>query len=648
MCFSLVSKALLCFSFITVIRGEHPFDRVINSLRNENITNFQENIITDSMLEIILHRYFNRLNCEENLSKICQNCLKKEEILQYFNKTFLEEQDFDKFAAIILQTSLTFPNLCNATNNKKKAEFDTSKSIFTEKLDSDSKVYKLVDELAKKLKEDGADHDEEHDEEHNEEHDEGAHEHEGEHKHEQDCFNVDILLYKANSGSISSRPVVISSTLTSYLLSKLQYKPKNCSIENKTLPFPTEFSSAIFEHFGKQAHESIDLSNFKHITEKLEIGNAANKSTEEPGHEGHDHRRRRKRSVHEEPKINSICYSSSDLLKIFQFKDKVNREQLEKICPALIHQQMFGSCKKPIEQKVVKEPPTRAEKYGYTMLAVFIVSICALFGIVLRPCYKFSHFEVILSTLVASGFGVLVTDSLLHLMPEAFGMHDHEHEGGDVVLEPYTQKALGILAAIYFFFILELVIVAISSSRKENSNDIDISMREKGKTNEQHSHDHHRHSTSIMIVIGDGVHNFADGLIIGAAFSLSTTSGISTTIAVFIHELAHEFGDLALLVDCGLSLKKALLLNGLSALSCFVGGIVGVALAVDESVRQWIFAVAGGMFLYIALVNMIGQLGRNLQKYSRKVLFIVIVNMGALIGIAALTLLAVYESKISV
>lgn len=119
-------------------------------------------------------------------------------------------------------------------------------------------------------------------------------------------------------------------------------------------------------------------------------------------------------------------------------------------------------------------------------------------------------------------------------------------------------------------------------------------------------------------------------------------------MAVFVHELAHEFGDLALLVDAGLSLKKALLLNGISALTCFVGAIIGVAVAVDTEVRKWIFAVAAGMFLYIAMANMISQLGKSLIKCDKKILLFIVINVGAIIGLAALTLLAVYEEKIRV
>ncbi|VDP35829.1 unnamed protein product [Heligmosomoides polygyrus] len=74
-----------------------------------------------------------------------------------------------------------------------------------------------------------------------------------------------------------------------------------------------------------------------------------------------------------------------------------------------------------------------------------------------------------------------------------------------------------------------------------------------------------------VILLGDGVHNFVDGIAIGASFINSTKLGIITSIAVICHEVPHELGDLAVLIDSGLSMKMALALNMLSALTAFLG-----------------------------------------------------------------------------
>ena len=64
-----------------------------------------------------------------------------------------------------------------------------------------------------------------------------------------------------------------------------------------------------------------------------------------------------------------------------------------------------------------------------------------------------------------------------------------------------------------------------------------------------------------MVIFGDGIHNLADGLAIGAAFSESYTSGLSTSIAVLCHELPHEVGDFAMLLKAGMSVKQAVFYN---------------------------------------------------------------------------------------
>ncbi|XP_076343235.1 zinc transporter ZIP6-like isoform X2 [Tachypleus tridentatus] len=125
---------------------------------------------------------------------------------------------------------------------------------------------------------------------------------------------------------------------------------------------------------------------------------------------------------------------------------------------------------------------------------------------------------------------------------------------------------------------------------------------------EGHGHCHEIPTTvsavAWMVIMGDGLHNFCDGLAIGAAFASDISGGISTTTAVFCHELPHELGDFAMLLKAGMSVKQALLYNGLSSMLCFLGMIIGVSLGNISSANMWIFAGAAGMFLYIALVDM--------------------------------------------
>ncbi|KAJ4920169.1 hypothetical protein JOQ06_024320, partial [Pogonophryne albipinna] len=137
-----------------------------------------------------------------------------------------------------------------------------------------------------------------------------------------------------------------------------------------------------------------------------------------------------------------------------------------------------------------------------------------------------------------------------------------------------------------------------------------------------HSQNHHPHShthsyseqhfqqagvaaLAWMVIMGDGLHNFSDGLAIGAAFTEGLSSGLSTSVAVFCHELPHELGDFAVLLKAGMTVRQAILYNGLSALMAYLGVVIGILIGhYAENVSMWVFALTAGLFLYVALVDM--------------------------------------------
>lgn len=140
-----------------------------------------------------------------------------------------------------------------------------------------------------------------------------------------------------------------------------------------------------------------------------------------------------------------------------------------------------------------------------------------------------------------------------------------------------------------------------------------VILREHESKHHGHSHTHgHVHSppgslsaVAWMVVMGDGLHNFTDGMAIGAAFSNDIAGGFSTAIAVFCHELPHELGDFAVLLKAGMSAKKAVYYNFLSSILSFFGMALGICIGDTPEASAWIFAVAAGLFIYIALVDMV-------------------------------------------
>ena len=109
-------------------------------------------------------------------------------------------------------------------------------------------------------------------------------------------------------------------------------------------------------------------------------------------------------------------------------------------------------------------------------------------------------------------------------------------------------------------------------------------------------------------MLGDGVHNLADGLALGAAISQSLSLGVSTMIALLFHEIPHELGDFFVLLSTGMSWYVAILFNFVSSLAAVVGFFIGVAVGTaNEEANNWILAVAAGVFLYIALVDLVRE-----------------------------------------
>ncbi len=220
------------------------------------------------------------------------------------------------------------------------------------------------------------------------------------------------------------------------------------------------------------------------------------------------------------------------------------------------------------------------EVWLYSILSVFLVSLISLIG-VFTLSIQIDKLKKVLVYLVSFSAGALFGDAFIHLLPEVV------EESGEFSL----LITLSLLTGIVFFFFTEKII---------HWNHCHMPVDKKGG---------HVHTFSLMNLIGDGVHNFIDGLIIGVSYIASIPVGIATTIAVALHEIPQEIGDFGVLIHGGFSKKRALILNFGSAMVSVIGVIVALMVAgrIDNLLLILLPFAAGG-FIYIAGSDLIPEL----------------------------------------
>uniref|UniRef100_A0A8C9REP4 Solute carrier family 39 member 10 n=1 Tax=Scleropages formosus TaxID=113540 RepID=A0A8C9REP4_SCLFO len=364
------------------------------------------------------------------------------------------------------------------------------------------------------------------------------------------------------------------------------------------------------------------------------------------------------------------CLNLTQLLHYYGLSPDtlISPTQFTYLCPALLYQIDSRVCIRHYHnvdiQHSALEPSHSVWTWVWGFVSITVISLLSLLGVVLVPIINQSCFKFLLTFLVALAVGTLSGDALLHLLPHVSTVFTSV----DLVTAfDGVWKGLTALAGIYLLFIIEHCIGMFKHYR-EQGHDTELTQCEPESTSHQakikkhgHSHGHsHCHSdqemkdagiASIawMVIMGDGMHNFSDGLAIGAAFSANVTGGISTSVAVFCHELPHELGDFAVLLKAGMSVKQAIAYNLLSALMAYVGMLIGTAVGqYTYNVTSWIFAATAGMFLYVALVDMLPEmLHGDSEDHKRCQLgHFLLQNLGVLSGFAIMLLIAIFEEHI--
>ncbi|KAK6105106.1 ZIP Zinc transporter family protein [Brugia pahangi] len=155
-------------------------------------------------------------------------------------------------------------------------------------------------------------------------------------------------------------------------------------------------------------------------------------------------------------------------------------------------------------------------------------------------------------------------------------------------------------------------------------------------------------SAAFVIIFGDAIHNFIDGIAVGASFAISNQVGVATSIAVVCHELPHELGDFAVLIESGLSIPRAMLLNFLSSLTAFAGLFVGLAAISVDSAVEILLAITAGMFLYVAWLDMLIHLKKESASTNDKwYVTLFLQNIGFISGFLIMFIIGWYEEVLA-
>lgn len=379
------------------------------------------------------------------------------------------------------------------------------------------------------------------------------------------------------------------------------------------------------------------------------------------------------------------CLSSEDIFA--RYGNKITEENFQDACPTLLYLIYSKPC--DYEETIHIRPPP-SQVWGFSILSVTIINLTTVVGLFITPFVQKPYFPKILTYFIGLAIGSLFSNAIFQLIPEAFGF-DPKHDN-------YVSKAVAIFGGFYILMFVERILkmslniygegphkhLEIDKPPQEFHTDHEKCKTTNGTTMYGNSAITEANGTinidqvsvisketdegkccckirkwtpmkeigtlAWMITFSDALHNFIDGLAIGASFTLSPLQGLSTSIAIVCEEFPHEFGDFAILLNAGMSIPQALFFNFISACTCYFGMVIGILVG-NNFEPNIIFGLAGGMFLYIGLADMFPEMNEMLSDKikGRKtdMIFFAIQNAGLLSGFAIILLITLYAGNIT-
>ncbi|KAG8448526.1 hypothetical protein GDO86_015570 [Hymenochirus boettgeri] len=322
--------------------------------------------------------------------------------------------------------------------------------------------------------------------------------------------------------------------------------------------------------------------------------------------------------------------------------------------------------------------------WTYAVCATLLISAAPFFILFLIPVQSnSSQHQSLLKLLLSFASGGLLGDAFLHLIPHALEPHllheaveepQESHGHGHSHGHSHSQMmsvGLWVLAGIIAFLVVEKFVRHLKeghghghshghnhASKESLVNDANEEEEEKKDTGKDGLRHRKKESSTVkkdspskeppqteMTVSGylnlaaDFTHNFTDGLAIGASFLVSSSVGIITTITILLHEVPHEIGDFAILVQSGCTKRKAMMLQLSTALGALAGTSCSLlAEGIGEAATLWILPFTAGGFIYIATVSVIPELLKD-SRPSQSIME----TFGLLLGVAMMVLIAQFE-----
>lgn len=221
----------------------------------------------------------------------------------------------------------------------------------------------------------------------------------------------------------------------------------------------------------------------------------------------------------------------------------------------------------------------------YALLSTLIVSAISLIGISLFAL-KSDRFQKILLLLISFSVGALFGNAFFHLIPESY-----------IHIENVKLTSWLILGGFLLFFIIEQLLHIHQTDHSPNS----IQVKPFG----------------YLSLYADGIHNFTDGILIGASWMFSPELGLATTTTVILHEIPQEISDFGILLKAGFTKKKALLYNFIVATSAILGTILALWLGHKvEHFSIYVLPIASGGFVYLAGTSLLPEVLKSTKRNS--------------------------------